>query len=326
MYIIQENFQKIIGNMIVFTDSLSFAERLINPRPSWTKADVSYFGDNTALKELVSEIYLSRSIYKTDVYLRGGWSFAFISAKLPFSHYDLMIKAGRKRNDLPHGLVFVAEESDYCHGHHGRKWAALSGNLHLTVFLTPKCPVDFFGTGFSILSAVSVVETIDGFKGLRRKAQIKWVNDITIGEAKIAGFLAHTHSIGSEVESAVVGIGMNVETNPGIEGDIFIPDSISLLELVSGEEDCDLGKVFRRLLTRIDVNYNLLKTGEYKKLLSFYRKRSLIIGRKVRIISDKEDEDNCVIAEGVVKKIGDNLELFLEGQEKPVSQGRLILE
>lgn len=312
--------------MIVLTDSISFAERLIRPKYSWVKEDVSCFGENTALKEIASEIYPDGSFYKTDVLLGWGWSFAFISEKLALSHYDLMINAGRKRNDIPHGLVFVAGESDFCHGHHGRKWAALSGNLQLTAFLTPKCRMDFFGTGFSILAAVSVVETIDGFKGLRGKAQIKWVNDITVGKAKIAGFLAHTHSMGIEVESAIVGIGMNVETNPGIESDVFIPDSISLLELISTEEDCDLGVVFQRLLTRLEANYNLLKTGDYNKLLSFYRERSLIIGRKVRIFSDKMDSDNCVIAEGVVRKIGNNLELYLEGQEHPVTQGRLILE
>jgi biotin-(acetyl-CoA carboxylase) ligase len=132
--------------------------------------------------------------------------------------------------------------------------------------------------------------------------------------------------MGTEVESAIIGIGMNVETNPGIGSDDFIPDSVSLLELVSTEEDCDLGKVFRRLLTRLEKNYIQLRTGDYNKLLSFYRERSLVIGRKVKILSDREDSDKSVIASGVVRKIGDNLELYLEGREHPVTHGRLILE
>jgi biotin-[acetyl-CoA-carboxylase] ligase BirA-like protein len=312
--------------MIVLTDSISFAECLILPGQSWVKRDISYFDENTALKEIASEIFPDGSFYQTDVFSGWRWSFAFISEKLGLSNYDLMIDVGRIRNDLPHGLVFVAGESNFCHGHHGRKWTALPGNLHLTVFLTPKCRMAFFGTGFSILAAVSVVETIDGFQGLKGKAQIKWVNDIIIGEAKIAGFLAHTHSMGTEVESAIIGIGMNVETNPGIGSDDFIPDSVSLLELVSTEEDCDLGKVFRRLLTRLEKNYIQLRTGDYNKLLSFYRERSLVIGRKVKILSDREDSDKSVIASGVVRKIGDNLELYLEGREHPVTHGRLILE
>lgn len=312
--------------MIVLSDSCAYAEHLINPKIRWTKSDLSFFYDNPVLKEIAAEVYPKGTFYQTKIDLGGLWSIAFISERSFISHYDLMIEAARMRNDLPGGLILIAGESDYCHGQRGRPWAALSGNLHLTVFLAPKCRIAHFGTGFSILAAVSVVEMIDGFKELRGKAAIKWVNDINIGKAKIAGFLAHTHSIGNKIESAILGIGMNVETNPCIAGDMFIYDSISLCELVSDEEEGVLGKVFRNLLLRLNINYNLLKAGKYDDLLSVYRARSSILGRKVRIFSDPEDGDRRLIDSGIVERIGDNLELYLRGKERPITRGRLVLE
>jgi len=312
--------------MIVLSDSCSYAERLIDSKVRWIKSDLSFFYDNPALKEIAAEVYPEGTFYQSKIDFGGGWSTAFISERAFVSHYDLMIEAGRRRNDLPDGLILIAGESDYCHGQRGRPWSALSGNLHLTVFLAPKCRIDRFGTGFSILAAVSVVETIDGFKELSGKAAIKWVNDINIGRAKIAGFLAHTHSIDNNIESAILGIGMNVETNPCIEGDMFISDSISLSELVSDEEERVLGKVFQDLLLKLHKNYVLLKAGKYEELLAFYRVRSSIIGREVRIFSEPEDGDCRLIASGIVERIGDNLELYLKGMAHPVTRGRLVLE
>jgi biotin-[acetyl-CoA-carboxylase] ligase BirA-like protein len=312
--------------MIVLTDSCAYAERVIVPKTGWANSNFSIFHDNPALKEIAGEIYPKGTFYKTKIDLGGIWSIAFISERSFISHYDLMKEAGRKRNDLPNGLAFIAGESDFCHGQRGRTWMALSGNLHLTVFLAPKCRTAHFGIGFSILAAVSVVETIDGFKGLKGKAAIKWVNDINIGKAKIAGFLAHTHSIGAKIESAIVGIGMNVETNPNIEGDEFISETISLSEIVTDEEQGILGKVLRNLLLRLHINYNLLLAGKYEHLLSFYRARSSVLGRKVRIFSDPEDGEYSLIAAGIVDRIGNNLEIYLKGQEGPVTRGRLVLE
>jgi BirA family biotin operon repressor/biotin-[acetyl-CoA-carboxylase] ligase len=311
--------------MIVLTDNCAYAERVIDPKTGWTKSNFSNFHSDPALKEIAGKVYPKGIFYKTKIDLGGAWSIAFISMRAFISHYDLMKEAGRKKNYLPNGLIFIAGESDFCHGQRGRTWTALSGNLHLTVFLTPKCRIAHFGTGFSLLAAVSVVETIDGFKGLKGKAAIKWVNDINIGKAKIAGFLAHSHSIGNEIESAILGIGMNVETNPNIEGDVFISETIALSELVTDEEKGILGKVFRNLLLRLHVNYNLLLAGKYKHLLSFYRARSSVLGRKVHIFSDPEDGECSLIAAGTVDRIGNNLELYLEGQKDPVTRGRLVL-
>jgi hypothetical protein len=65
--------------------------------------------------------------------------------------------------------------------------------------------------------------------------------------------------------------------------------------------------------------------GKCKELLDSYRKRSLVIGQCVKILSDTPGKEQEEIASGIVKDIGDNLELILEGEKNPVTKGRLIL-
>jgi len=55
-------------------------------------------------------------------------------------------------------------------------------------------------------------------------------------------------------------------------------------------------------------------------------KESLVIGREVDICSDIPGSGVRVIASGRVTGIGDNLELFIEGEDRPVSKGRLIIK
>ena len=74
------------------------------------------------------------------------------------------------------------------------------------------------------------------------------------------------------------------------------------------------------------INIEKIITGNYYELLEIYRTRSIVIGRNVKIMSDPIDGSSELIAEGKVKAIGDNLELFLEGVDEPITKGRLILQ
>ena len=41
----------------------------------------------------------------------------------------------------------------------------------------------------------AVVDALDAVPGLEGRARIKWVNDILIGDAKVAGILAYTQTL-----------------------------------------------------------------------------------------------------------------------------------
>jgi BirA family biotin operon repressor/biotin-[acetyl-CoA-carboxylase] ligase len=306
--------------MIVYTDNPDYCSR------------VYYSGTRTEFQEiraglpvLAEKIFASLPVYRAEFQFPSRWQAAFTVHKAPCSHYDLLIDLCRKDVELPDRILCLAGSGEQFHGQRDRSWTAVEGNIHLTVFLAPKQPIPQFGTGFSILSAVSLVETIDRIPGLEGRAGIKWVNDILIDGAKVAGFLAFTQSREKTVEKVVLGIGLNVETVPQVAGDFFVPRAAALSNFISSLAECHQALVLQHLLERLEKNYGRLLKGGYLKLLEIYKKRSLIIGRKVVVMSDPVHGKEKEIARGRVKDIGQNLELFLENKNEPVTNGRLII-
>jgi BirA family biotin operon repressor/biotin-[acetyl-CoA-carboxylase] ligase len=226
---------------------------------------------------------------------------------------------------LPDGTLCLAGSGRKFHGQRQRPWAALEGNIHLALYLAPHRVIKRFHSGFPILAAVSLVDALDAVTPLKDRAKIKWINDILIDGAKIAGFLVHTQSMENSVLSAILGIGLNVEKIPRIRTDPFVPKVSSLRNFVPDDSVLTQEKVLLELLRSLDKNYQLLLEGNYETLLNSYRERSLVIGRQVRVLSDSPSKKSHEIASGTVIAISENLELIIKGHPKPVTSGRLIL-
>jgi BirA family biotin operon repressor/biotin-[acetyl-CoA-carboxylase] ligase len=309
--------------MIVYTDYKQYAEDTLTARSLWREVDSSAM--ETKLRHLSQRIFGGRSLHRTKVDMESCWQYAFLVNEASSSQYDLLIEMSRQNIDLPNGIICLAGAGKNFHGQRGRLWSAQPGNIHLAACLTPNTPIERFHIGFSLLAAVSVLDSIDSLAPLAGRAGIKWVNDILLEGAKVAGFLAHTSSSGDIVTSAVLGIGLNVETTPRISGDEVTPRAASLRDYLPDPSICRQRAVLCHLLQNLNKNYELLLSGHYFRLLDRYRKRSIIIGRRVRIVSDAPSGPEREIAAGRVREIGDNLELFLDGVTEPVTRGRLIL-
>ncbi len=310
--------------MIVYTDSINYSDKVIDVHESWQQEDISSFAPN--LKQLVKKLYRGQSIQKSKCVSKSRWTQAFIIHHAPSSHYDLLIDLSQKGIVLQDRIICLAGSGKKFHGQRNRHWVASEGNIHLTIFLAPNKKIAHFQVGFITLAAASLIETIDALESFHGKANIKWVNDVLINDAKIAGSLVHTMSIEDTVAIAVLGIGLNVETIPEVPPDLFAPKVASLRSFAEDPSCCKLKKVLKLLLLRISENYDLLLAGYYDRLLDIYRRRSLVVGRNVKILSDRTNGLKEEIASGRVTGIGDNLELILEGKEKPVTRGRLILK
>jgi BirA family biotin operon repressor/biotin-[acetyl-CoA-carboxylase] ligase len=270
-------------------------------------------------------LYSSDALSVGEVDWGQSWRCLFLVKSAAASQYDLLVNLAQSKEPLPDRILCLAGTGSKLHGFKNRPWVALPGNIHLSVFLAPRCRVSHFGVGFTILAAVSVIDAIDGVSGLERRVALKWVNDILIDGAKVAGVLAHTQSQGEVVTSAVLGIGLNVESTPEVPRDPFVPGVASLRDYVPDTSECNQRVVLQRLLSCLDRNYGLLLDGQYTGLLDRYRQRSIVVGREVKIYSDEADGYAEEIARGTVVSIGENLELYLHGVEKPVTKGRLVL-
>jgi BirA family biotin operon repressor/biotin-[acetyl-CoA-carboxylase] ligase len=307
--------------MIIFADNKKGAERAFRCHQEWKTKDNAKIDRN--LLPLINRLYGDKPVYKNESRASKRWSCAFYVQSAPSSHFDLLLELNRQNLILPDGILCVAGSGHHFHGQRGRPWAAEEGNIHLCIHLSPNKRISHYHAGLPVLSAVSIVQAIDTIDGLEGLAEIKWVNDVLIEGKKVAGFLVHTQSVHDRITTIVLGIGLNVEKTPGIKPDVFAPKVGSLRDFLPSPACVTLKEILKQLLEFLDKNYGLLCSGQYHELLDFYRRRSAVIGREVRIFSDVPGKERTIVSSGIVEKIGDNLELWMEGQNKPVTEGSL---
>jgi BirA family biotin operon repressor/biotin-[acetyl-CoA-carboxylase] ligase len=309
--------------MLVYTDSIDFAVRLLRcDAAGWASLEL---GQAPAARELHRHLFSGRPVWHAELPSALRWSDLFLVAEAPRSQFDLLVALSGRESALPDGCLCLADTGRDFHGFKGRHWSTAPGNIHLSAYLAPAQPVIPSGTAFMVLATVSLVDAIDAASGLEGKSAIKWPNDILVDGAKVGGVLAHTQSRGDRVTAAVVGIGLNVETSPAVEPTPFVPRVSSLRDIAPGQEVLSQGDAFARLSEALDRNYELLMRGGYDRLLERYRARSVVVGRRVAVCTEQSGAGPQVIAEGVVTRLGDHLELYLEGQERPFTKGRLML-
>lgn len=254
-----------------------------------------------------------------------AWRCLVLARHAPRSQYDRMIGLARSGIRVPDRTLCLAGAGDGFHGFKGRPWTALPGNLHLTVHLAPRRPVEQFQVAFTVMAVLSVVDALERIPELQDRARIKWVNDVLVDGAKVAGVLAYTLTQGSTVSAAVLGIGVNVETVPDVPRDRFVPAVASLRRLAPGAPGVTQGRVFAALMETLDANYRVLLGEGYPPLLARYRERSCVQGARVAIGSEDGDGDAAVLRRGRVTGLGSGLELYLDDSPEPVTRGRLML-
>jgi BirA family transcriptional regulator, biotin operon repressor / biotin---[acetyl-CoA-carboxylase] ligase len=256
----------------------------------------------------------------------ASWGHIIVTGYAPESQYDQLIRLARAGLALPDGVACVARTGDRFHGFRGRAWAGSPGNIHLAAHFAPDRPVERFGTAFMALAAVSVVDAIDSVPGLEGRARIRWVNDVVLDGAKVAGVLAHSQTRGATVTSVVLGIGINVETTPAVVPTVFVPAVTSLGDHAPDPATATEGVLLRALLRALGRNYRALLEHGFGPLMGRYRARSAVLDRDVLISADEPDEVPRILAAGRVAEIGDGLELHLAGRPEPITRGRLILD
>ena len=141
-------------------------------------------------------------------------------------------------------------------GQRGNHWEAAPGmNLTFSLVLHPAfLPAD---RQFKLTQALSLA--LGDFLSIfnfQFSIRIKWPNDIYVDGKKICGTLVSTRLAGTQITSAVCGIGLNVNQT---EFPDWVPNPTSLA-LLTGRE-FDLEPLLRQLLGCIERRYDDLKNG-----------------------------------------------------------------
>lgn len=104
--------------------------------------------------------------------------------------------------------LVISEEQTAGRGRSGRRWYTPPGAaLAFSLILRPG-PEEGEKAGlFSALGALAVVEAL---AGRALQAEIKWPNDVLLRRRKVCGVLTETVWVGDQIDSLIVGVGVNV--------------------------------------------------------------------------------------------------------------------
>lgn len=191
----------------------------------------------------------------------------------------------------PAETVVIAEEQTKGRGRMGRSFYSPSGSgIYISFILKPQ-----FDMAKSVLIttavSVAVCRAIEKVTGI--SCQIKWVNDIYLGDKKICGILteAVTDFESGHIEYIVPGIGINYSTRQSAFPDELAEIAGSLFEKPLQASDLQNDGLNRDTISRnrliaevIDQVLEMNETLETKEFIQEYKARSFILGKEIRII------------------------------------------
>jgi len=208
---------------------------------------------------------VSRADTLRNLLVAGGWPW-----RATLEHHESLESTNDRLKDLARagaaeGTVVVADRQTAGRGRQGRTWDSPLGNLYVSSLLRPT-PA-FLSSVIPLAAGVAVAE---GLEGLGLGAQLKWPNDVVIGELKVGGILAESSATGAQLEWVVVGIGVNVRARLAPE---LHEIAASLVDV--GGSHLPVEDVLRAVLTRLAVWYHRLRDEGSRSVVDEWRRRSV---------------------------------------------------
>ena len=164
------------------------------------------------------------------------------------------------------GTVVMTQFQTKGKGQQGNSWESGPGkNLLASYILQPK----FLNAArqFYLSKAVSLALT-DLLTEENIEVSIKWPNDIYTGNKKIAGILIENSIVGSNLHSAIAGVGLNLNQTDFISG---APNPVSLTQLTGKNYSIEI--IAERLWEKLEIRYNELKSGDFSSVDNAYLNR-----------------------------------------------------
>lgn len=185
--------------------------------------------------------------------------------------------AEQARRGAAEGVCVLAYEQTAGRGRHGRTWHSAAGSgLYLSIILRPKLSPQNLPL-ITLAAGVAVCDVLGEF-GIR--ADIKWVNDILVGDDKISGILAETVETEQGV-AVIVGIGINLSSSSFPEE---LTDIATSVEVETGRKPTP-DEAAEAVTRYFAYFYEMLKSENGRQKISdnWRSRSSYFSGKQVRI-------------------------------------------
>ena len=249
------------------------------------------------------------------------------------------------------GTVVTADVQTAGKGRRGRSWESEpKASLLFSILLRPKMQPDK-APQLTLLMALAVTRTLRTQTGL--DAFIKWPNDIVIHSKKVCGILTQMQLNVGEIDSVVVGTGVNVSQKvmaPDLEKSAtslfleleqkwkqkqelggqeekYAPNAGFSEKECPFEETCHNGGIVQKetllagILAEFERDYELfLQKQNLSDWIAEYNERLVSLNREVKVLDPKGEFI------GISKGINENGELLVElpnGEVTPIYAGEV---
>ena len=189
--------------------------------------------------------------------------------------------ASKKNED---GSVVISKKHTGGKGRMNRKWKSPIGGIWMSIIIHPKFDVRY-ATLVPIATSLAICIAIE--KTLKINTKLKWPNDVTVKGKKVAGVLINASVISNQIENMVLGIGINFKINPDeLKNSIKkTPNFYGVATLVKKNQS--MSPLVKQFLYELENVLQLINSGQIKKIINGWTKRSSTIGRNVSIITNE---------------------------------------
>jgi len=172
-------------------------------------------------------------------------------------------------------VVVVAHNQTCGRGNGTNSWHSEAGaNLCFSILTHPTF---LQSTSSFLISQAGALALCDALKAWlpSERIKIKWPNDIYIvpERLKLSGTLIETSMAAGALQTAIVGIGLNVNET---QFPPTLPNPVSMAQVTGTELDKE--EVFLSILNEFGKYYNMLKAGEHEQIRRLYHKQLFLLG------------------------------------------------
>ena len=182
------------------------------------------------------------------------------------------------------GTVVIAEKQTQGRGRLSRKWTSPSGGIWMSVILRPEFEISA-STLFPMISSLALAIAIE--KVLKIKPQLKWPNDLTINDKKVAGILVDASVESGKIDYLILGVGINFKIDvKGVEKAIKNTGNYyGVATLVTKNNKTNSAQLVQVFLLELERLYNLFLDGNSEYIIKQWTKRSSTIGKMISVTS-----------------------------------------
>jgi BirA family biotin operon repressor/biotin-[acetyl-CoA-carboxylase] ligase len=213
------------------------------------------------------------------------------------------------QKDMQEGTLVITDHQTEGRGRLDRTWWSPPGKdlLFSLIFRPSLTTTQTFR--LTVVSSLAIAEAIRQETGL--ETLIKWPNDIFIKGRKIAGILSELSGTSEGLEYVIVGIGINVNSDPKDCAEIYQTATSLWREL---RQEFPRLQLLTTVLAFMEIYYQQLQAGDFSLLKSRWDTLSLITNRKVSVESRGE------VFEGIAESIDDDGVLNLRDHTDTIKQ------